>query len=110
MDLAYSAADIVISRAGALSVSELCLVQKPTILVPSPNVSEDHQTKNAMSLVSKEAAILVKDVKAKKELVKQTIELLNDKKLQQKMSKNIAGLAKPSAVIDIVKQIKKELV
>ena len=65
MDQAYAAADVVISRAGALSISELCLVGKPTILIPSPNVSEDHQTKNAMALVKNDAAILVKDIEAK---------------------------------------------
>ncbi len=110
MDLAYAAADVVISRAGALSVSELCLVKKPTILVPSPNVSEDHQTKNAMALVSKEAAILVKDIEAKEQLVDQTIRLLKDKERQLELSKNIEAMARPDAVLDIVEQIKKELV
>ena len=70
MDLAYAAADLVVSRAGALSVSELCLVGKPTILVPSPNVSEDHQTKNAMALVDNRAAVLVKDIEAREKLTK----------------------------------------
>jgi UDP-N-acetylglucosamine--N-acetylmuramyl-(pentapeptide) pyrophosphoryl-undecaprenol N-acetylglucosamine transferase len=70
MDLAYSLADVIISRAGAISVSELCLVKKPVILVPSPNVAEDHQTKNAMALVNKNAAVLVKDCEAKEQLVK----------------------------------------
>ena len=109
MDLAYAAADIVISRAGALSVSELCLVKKPIILVPSPNVSEDHQTKNAMALVDKEAAVLVKDNEAKEKLVSTAIDLLRNKEHQIKLANNIGQLAKPEAVIDIVEQIKNEL-
>ena len=70
--------DIIISRAGALSISELCLVQKPIILIPSPNVSEDHQTKNAMALVNEEAAMLVTDVEARKELGKSVQKLIHD--------------------------------
>ena len=68
MDLAYSVADIIISRAGASTISELCLIGKPAILVPSPNVAEDHQTKSAMALLNKEAALMVKDSKARTEL------------------------------------------
>ena len=79
MDLAYAAADFVISRAGASSVSELCVVGKPVIFIPSPNVSEDHQTKNALSLVNYNAAILVKDVDAKSILVDEALSLLKDK-------------------------------
>jgi UDP-N-acetylglucosamine--N-acetylmuramyl-(pentapeptide) pyrophosphoryl-undecaprenol N-acetylglucosamine transferase len=78
MDLAYSIADIVISRAGASTVSELGLLHKPVIFVPSPNVAEDHQTKNAMALVQKDAAMMIEDIKAREELVDASIELIND--------------------------------
>lgn len=107
MDLAYALADVVISRAGAISVSELCLVKKPTILVPSPNVAEDHQTHNAMALVSKIAALLVKDVEAKDQLIPTAIKLLNDPELQSELSLNIASLAKPQATENIVNEIEK---
>ena len=89
MDAAYAAADLIVSRAGALSVSELCLVGKPVILVPSPNVSEDHQTKNAMSLVNHKAALLVKDVDAQKELILKANELLVDEEQSATLSNNI---------------------
>lgn len=93
MDLAYAAADIVISRAGASSVSELCNTHKPCILVPSPNVSEDHQTKNAMALVNKGAALLVKDSEASNTLVKSALELCNNSNKQQELSQKIKTLA-----------------
>ena len=93
MDLAYSVADIIISRAGASTISELCLVGKPSILVPSPNVAEDHQTKNAMALVDKSAAIMVKDIEAKNDLGKTLTELLKDNKKQEELTKNIKKLA-----------------
>ena len=102
MDLAYSIADVVISRAGAISVSELCQVKKPTVLVPSPNVSEDHQTKNAMALVEKDAALMVKDIEAVKKLIPQAIELLGDPNKQTELIKNIESLGKPNATSDIV--------
>ncbi|MEY2829396.1 MAG: undecaprenyldiphospho-muramoylpentapeptide beta-N-acetylglucosaminyltransferase, partial [Bacteroidota bacterium] len=82
MDMAYAAADIIISRAGALSVSELCIVGKPCVLVPSPNVAEDHQTKNAMALVNKNAAVLVKDTEAKEKLISTLLELIKDETQQ----------------------------
>lgn len=107
MDLAYAAADVVISRAGAISVSELCLVKKPTILVPSPNVAEDHQTHNAMALVNKEAAVLVKDVDAKNELVQKAIDLLKDEDKKKKLTHNIDLLGRPNATEDIVNEIEK---
>lgn len=107
MDLAYSIADVVISRAGAISVSELCLVKRPTILVPSPNVAEDHQTKNAMALVEKDAAILVKDVESKEVLVEKVLELINDQTKCTELSANIAKLGKPNATADIVDQLEK---
>src|ERR1035437_1485874 len=90
MDLAYAVADIVVSRAGAISLSELALVTKPCILVPSPNVAEDHQTKNATTLVKKDAAILVKDSEAREKLGKEIISLVNDIQIQNKLSKNIS--------------------
>jgi len=105
MDLAYAAADVVISRAGALSVSELCLVKKPCILVPSPNVSEDHSTKNAQSLVNKNAALLVKDVESITKLVPTVLGLLNNETLQSDLVENITLLAKPNAATDIAKEV-----
>jgi UDP-N-acetylglucosamine--N-acetylmuramyl-(pentapeptide) pyrophosphoryl-undecaprenol N-acetylglucosamine transferase len=107
MDLAYAAADVVISRAGALSVSELCLVKKPCVLVPSPNVSEDHQTKNAKSLVDKNAALLVKDVDAQANLVSCILSLLEDEAKMNELIKNIAVLGKPNAAEDISKEVFK---
>ena len=105
MDLAYAASDVIISRAGALSVSELCIVEKPVILVPSPNVAEDHQTKNAKSLVDKYAAIHVKDVDAGTKLVDIVLELIENKKKCMDLSRNISMLARPDAAKDIVKEI-----
>ncbi len=102
MDLAYAAADIIVSRAGASSVSELCVVGKPVVLVPSPNVAEDHQTKNAMSLVNKNAAVLVRDAAAKTDLVNAILALIQDKNKQTELSENIQLLAKPNAAQDIV--------
>ena len=93
MDYAYAAADIIISRAGAIAVSELCLIGKPVILVPSPNVAEDHQTKNAMALVDKGAAQLVKDVVAREQLVPAIMELLNNVNDSLVLGKKIKELA-----------------
>ncbi len=93
MDLAYAAADIIISRAGAGTISELALVGKPVILVPSPNVAEDHQTHNAMALVNKEAAILVTDAAAPAELITTALTLLQDSARRKKLSGNISKLA-----------------
>ena len=104
MDLAYDASDVVISRAGALSVSELCLVRKPCVLVPSPNVSEDHQTKNAKSLVDKNAALLVKDIDAETNLVIGTLSLLKDEAKMNELKQNITALGKPNAAEDISKE------
>ena len=105
MDLAYAAADVVVSRAGALSVSEIAIVQKPCILVPSPNVAEDHQTKNAEALVSQDAAVLVKDVDAKEILVDEALALLSDQERQAALKKNIAPLGKPQAAETIANQV-----
>jgi UDP-N-acetylglucosamine--N-acetylmuramyl-(pentapeptide) pyrophosphoryl-undecaprenol N-acetylglucosamine transferase len=107
MDLAYAAADVVISRSGALAVSELCIANKPCILVPSPNVAEDHQTKNAMALVEKEAAAMVSDKDARTKLVDEALKLLYDEHRAKKLSENIAMLARPSATEDIVNEIEK---
>jgi UDP-N-acetylglucosamine--N-acetylmuramyl-(pentapeptide) pyrophosphoryl-undecaprenol N-acetylglucosamine transferase len=105
MDLAYAAADVIVSRAGAMSVSELCLVSKPVILVPSPNVSEDHQTKNAMALVNENAAIIIKDSEAKSNLINQIVELLDDNELQKSLSSQIAKLGISDAADRILKEI-----
>ncbi|NOT74094.1 MAG: undecaprenyldiphospho-muramoylpentapeptide beta-N-acetylglucosaminyltransferase [Cyclobacteriaceae bacterium] len=110
MDLAYAAANVVVSRAGALSISELCLAKKPSVLVPSPNVADDHQTKNAMALVNENAAILITDIKAKAELVQSAIKLLHDQKSCEELSENIARLGKPQAAEEIVTEIEKLLV
>ncbi len=97
MDLAYAAADVIVSRAGAGTISELCLVKKPVVLVPSPNVAEDHQTKNAMALVNANAAVLVADRHAEAELVDQTIKLLKDNAEMIVLSENIGALALANA-------------
>jgi len=107
MDLAYAAADTVISRSGALAISELCLVKKPCILVPSPNVAEDHQTKNAMALVKEDAAILVRDNEAIGNLVNESLKLIFDLQRCETLSDNIGKLAKPNATEDIVNEIEK---
>jgi UDP-N-acetylglucosamine--N-acetylmuramyl-(pentapeptide) pyrophosphoryl-undecaprenol N-acetylglucosamine transferase len=107
MDLAYAAADVVVSRSGALAVSELCITKKPCILVPSPNVAEDHQTKNAMSLVEKDAAVMVKDRDAMNHLVEEALKLIFDERRSKKLSNNIAMLAKPNATRDIVNEIEQ---
>jgi UDP-N-acetylglucosamine--N-acetylmuramyl-(pentapeptide) pyrophosphoryl-undecaprenol N-acetylglucosamine transferase len=105
MDLAYAVADVVVSRAGALSVSELCLAAKPCILVPYPFAAEDHQTANALNLSEKNAAILVKDSEAKQILVDKAINLLKDMALQKTLSENIVELAKPNAANEIVEEV-----
>jgi UDP-N-acetylglucosamine--N-acetylmuramyl-(pentapeptide) pyrophosphoryl-undecaprenol N-acetylglucosamine transferase len=107
MDLAYAAADLIISRAGAISVSEVCLVGKPVILVPSPNVSEDHQTKNAMALVSKNAAVLVKDVDAVEQLVDKALSTLKDEAHCAQLSTEIKKLGIPDAADRILVEIEK---
>ncbi len=105
MHLAYAAADVVISRSGALTVSELCIVRKPSILVPSPNVAEDHQTKNAMALAGKAAAVVVSDKEARDKLVDEALKLLFDEQRTKVLSANIGALARPSATEDIVTEI-----
>jgi len=105
MDLAYAAANVVISRAGALSVSEISIAGKPTIFVPSPNVAEDHQTKNAKAMVDNHAAILVKDNIAREQLIDKALDLISDVEKQKKLSDNIKTLAKPNAANEIVSEI-----
>lgn len=107
MDLAYAASDVVISRAGALAISELCLAKRPAILVPSPNVAEDHQTKNAMSLVNKQAAMMIKDVEAGSQLIDAALKLMYDEQQCQKFTENITKLGKPNATEEIVNEIEK---
>ena len=110
MDLAYAVADVVVSRAGAISVSELCLVKKPCILIPSPNVAEDHQTKNAMALVNHHAAILVKDVDAKEKLGETMKMLFTNQEEQNKLRNNIASLGfnnSTQAIVAVIKETVK---
>ena len=105
MDLAYAAADVVISRAGASSVSELCAARKASILVPSPNVAEDHQTHNAMALVRREAAVLVKDSEAEEKMMAEAVSLACDPARIKAMEANIAPLARMDAAMDIAKEV-----
>ena len=105
MDLAYAAADIVISRSGASSVSELCAAHKAVIFVPSPNVAEDHQTHNAMALVRKEAAIMVKDIEAEEKLMAEACSLIEDKERIALMEENIAKLALRDAAMTIADEV-----
>ena len=107
MAAAYSAADLVISRAGAGSISEFCLLEKPVILVPSPNVAEDHQTKNALALVNKNAALYVKDVNAKEELIDKAIQAVNQPDLLNNLSINISKLAFADSANIIAKEVIK---
>lgn len=109
MDYAYAAADLIVSRAGAISVSELALVGKPTILVPSPHVAEDHQTKNAMALIEKNACILVKDKEAKNRLLPVILDTINNEGLCEKLGENIRKMGLPDAGKTIVEQIIKSL-
>jgi UDP-N-acetylglucosamine--N-acetylmuramyl-(pentapeptide) pyrophosphoryl-undecaprenol N-acetylglucosamine transferase len=107
MDLAYAASDVVISRAGALAISELCVAGKPAILVPSPNVAEDHQTKNANSLVNENAAVMVKDKQAMTKLVDEALRLIYDSSRCEMLKGNIGRLGRPKATNEIVSEIEK---
>lgn len=107
MDLAYAAADVIVSRAGALSVSELSLVGKPVIFIPSPNVAEDHQTKNAMAFVNHNAALMLKDAEAVGQLKSKLDALMQDPVLVGALGKNIKSLAKPDAANAIVDELEK---
>ena len=110
MDLAFAAAGIIISRAGAGTISELCLVGKPVILVPSPNVAEDHQTRNAMALAEKNAAIVISDGTAEKMLVGEAIKLVSDIQMKKTLSENIEKMAERDAdkriAMEVLKLIK----
>lgn len=107
MDLVYAAADVVVSRAGALSVSELCLAEKPAVFVPFPFAAEDHQTKNALSLVNEGAGLLVTDAEAKTKLVATAIGLLENPQQQAELCRNIRKLAKPNAAQEIAVEVMK---
>lgn len=107
MGNAYRAADLIISRAGAGSISEFCLLEKPVILIPSPNVAEDHQTKNALALVNKNAALYVKDSEAENKLLEIAIETVNDEEALKNLSINIAKLAFPNSASIIAEEVYK---
>ena len=107
MGAAYKAADLVISRAGASSISEFCLIGKPVILVPSPNVAEDHQTKNALALSTRSAAIYVKDVEAPATLLELAIKTVNDEAKLKSLSENVLKLALPDSADIIAKEVIK---
>lgn len=107
MDLAYAAADVIISRAGAGTIAELCLIKKPVILVPSPNVAEDHQTKNALALVKNHAALMIADHAAEDTLIKATLSLLNDEVRCEAFSENIGKMALAEADEIIAKEVLK---
>ena len=109
MDLAYSAADFIISRAGAISVSESCIVGKPVIFIPSPNVAEDHQTKNALSVSEKDAAILIKEEDLEVDFENKFTQLLKSKDKQETLGKNIKKLALVNATRQIVDEVDKLL-
>src|ERR1035437_8372840 len=107
MDLAYSIADLVVSRAGASSISELCLLPKPVILIPSPNVAEDHQTQNALALVRKDAAVMIKDVDSVGQLVDKALELINDADALKALSDNILKMAEKDSADRIADEVIK---
>ena len=107
MDLVYAAADVVISRSGASSVSELCIVGKPTIFIPSPNVAEDHQTKNAKAISDKNGAILIKESELEAQFETVFSDLISNESKQLELSQNIKKIAKPNATKDIVEEIIK---
>ena len=111
MDMAYKAADLVISRAGAGSISELCLLGKPALLVPSPNVAEDHQTKNAMALSEKGAALLIPDSEAVARLIDTAMDIVRNDVLLEKMQQRILSLAQRDSaarIADIILEIVAE--
>ena len=107
--MAYAAADVIISRAGAISVSELCIVGKPTIFIPSPNVAEDHQNKNAAAIAAEEACIYLQESEADMHFADAFKGLLSDANKQRTLSENIKKLAKPHATDAIVAEVAKLL-
>ena len=112
MATAYSAADVIVSRAGAIAISELAMTKKPVLLVPFPFASEDHQTKNAMTLVEKNAAKMVRDTEMKEKFLPTLLEICENENLRREMSANLEFFAKPRAteeiVDEIITQIKKQ--
>ena len=110
MQAAYAAADVIISRAGALSIAELCLVGKSSVFIPSPNVAEDHQTKNAQAIVNHEAAMLIKESEIETTFVSRFVKLMQDDAMQKRFADNIKELAKPKAtetIVDVVEELIK---
>jgi UDP-N-acetylglucosamine--N-acetylmuramyl-(pentapeptide) pyrophosphoryl-undecaprenol N-acetylglucosamine transferase len=107
MELAFAAADIIISRAGAGTISELCLVGKPVILIPSPNVAEDHQTKNALALVSRNAAMMIPDNMVENSLIKEATNLVTDGPAKKMLSENISKMAERDADLRIAREVLK---
>jgi UDP-N-acetylglucosamine--N-acetylmuramyl-(pentapeptide) pyrophosphoryl-undecaprenol N-acetylglucosamine transferase len=107
MDYAYAACDIVVARAGALTLAELCVQAKPSILVPSPNVAEDHQRKNAEALVMKGAAKMILDAEMKAELWNEIMKLINDESARNQMKLELKKMARPNAANDIANEILK---
>jgi UDP-N-acetylglucosamine--N-acetylmuramyl-(pentapeptide) pyrophosphoryl-undecaprenol N-acetylglucosamine transferase len=107
MDYAFAAADVIVSRAGAGTISELCLVGKPVILVPSPNVAEDHQTRNAEALSGNGAAILIPDSQAELILLDEAIRLADDSSRKARLSENIKKMAEPDSDIRIANEVLK---
>lgn len=105
MDMAYAASDLVVSRAGASTISELCLIAKPTILVPSPNVAEDHQTMNARALEQNGAAIMIKDIEARERLIPEALILVQDQDKLTSLSKNILEMALPDSAKLIANEV-----
>ncbi len=101
MDLAYAIADVVICRAGALAIAELALVGKPAVLVPSPNVAEDHQTKNAMALVEKGAAVMVRDREASPKMLDEAMKIIQDDAVRSSLQRSVTALARPDAALEI---------
>jgi UDP-N-acetylglucosamine--N-acetylmuramyl-(pentapeptide) pyrophosphoryl-undecaprenol N-acetylglucosamine transferase len=109
MATAYSAADLIISRAGASTISELIALEKPAVIVPSPNVAEDHQTKNALSLTEKGAAVLVKDVEAKEKLIPEVLAIVNDREKLDELTEHISSMEKHDSAKEIVDVIFEEI-
>lgn len=107
MDFAYAASDAVVCRAGALTISEIALIDKPAVLVPSPHVAEDHQTKNAMALVQNNAAVMVRNAEAIDKMIPTVLELLNNEKLQKDLKSNLMKMGRPNATNEIAEQIMK---
>jgi UDP-N-acetylglucosamine--N-acetylmuramyl-(pentapeptide) pyrophosphoryl-undecaprenol N-acetylglucosamine transferase len=109
MENAYAAADVVIARAGAMTIAEMCVVGKPAIFVPLPFAAEDHQTVNAMTLVNKKAALIVSDTKAKSELFPCLLNLVNDEKLMKELTENISKMSNTNADEIIAEEILKQI-